>query len=910
MKKTQPRIQASTVITGHANADFDALAAMVAASKLYPDAVLIFPGTQERNLRNFFIESATYMFNFKQARDIDPKSVKKLVVVDTRQRSRVPHVEAILEESSPEIHLFDHHPDTEEDLPATQSIVKPWGSTTAIIVKLLREKKISLGAEEATMLGLGIFEDTGSFTFTSTTEHDFAAAAWLKEQGMDLNTIADLITRNLTSEQVTILNTLLQSAQTHDINGIPVVLAEATLEHYVGDFALLAHKMLDMENIKVLFAFGRMGDRVHIVARSRLPEVDVGQICTSLGGGGHGFAASASVKDRTLAQVKDELFGLLYSSVNPQKLVKEHMSTPAISVEDSATIQKAGEIMNRLNRKAVPIVSTKNHQVVGYLENQTATRAVSHGLGNMPVTEYMQRNVRTVEADDDLYPVMEIVVGQRQRLVPVVNSQKKLLGVITRTDLINTLVEEPARIPEVLLPEKRRERNITSVLRERLPDKHYGWLKLAGDLADRMNLPLYAVGGFVRDLLIGKKNLDLDLVVEGDGILFARELSRELHGRIRAHHKFRTAVVIFLDEEGEEQRFDVATARLEYYEYPAALPTVELSSIKMDLYRRDFTINAQAIQLNQKYFGRLVDFFGAQKDMKDKLVRVLHSLSFVEDPTRILRAIRFEKRFGFRMGPQTTRLVKNALGLGLLDKLSGSRLCNELRIICNDEKPLACLERIEEFGILRMVHPQMGLTPTKKLLLGELEQVINWYRLLYLTPSPSPWICYLLGLTINAKFTDVDTITKKLAFPDKQRHEFLLLRENSREAGMLLGRWAKNDESMSGLYAILSSIPIEGLLYLMSRSKTELQKKHISLYLTKLKDITVDITGEDLKHMGFSPGPAFGRVLRRLLSAKLDGHASSRKAQLEMAYSMLQEEAPKDACSYPQPYHKKYQSRK
>ena len=159
----------------------------------------------------------------------------------------------------------------------------------------------------------------------------------------------------------------------------------------------------------------------------------------------------------------------------------------------------------------------------------------------------------------------------------------------------------------------------------------------------------------MRDIMLSRPAIefdDVDLVVEGDGIAFARALAQELGGRVREHRTFMTALVIYTDENGDEQRVDVATARLEYCEYPAALPTVELSSIKMDLFRRDFTINAMALRLNKAQFGSLVDFFGGQGDIQRKTIRIIHSLSFVEDPTRIIRAVRFEQRYGFHISMQ------------------------------------------------------------------------------------------------------------------------------------------------------------------------------------------------------------------------------------------------------------------
>lgn len=885
--------QSETVITAHGNADFDALAAIIAASKLYPDAALIFPGSQEKTLRNFFMESATYFFNFQNLKDIDLDVVRTLVLVDTRQRPRLSHIQALLEKPGIIVHAYDHHPDSDDDVPYSKGIVKPWGATTSILALEMREQGITLTEDEATMLGCGIYEDTGSFTFSSTTEHDFQAAAWLRSQGMDLNVISDVLHRDLTAEQISILNDLLESATAHEINGVTVTMAEVSLEQYVGDFALLVHKMLDIQNIRTLFAMGRMQDRIVLVARSRTPDVDVGHICTSLGGGGHQYAASATIKDRTLSQVKDELFALLYTHINPQLLVKDLMSTPPVVVSADATIAQAVELMNRYGLKAVPVVESGSMRCAGVLDNIIATRALAHELGDIAVEEYMLRECSVVTPLSDLYPVIETIIGQRQRLAPVVEDGE-VVGVITRTDLINTLIEEPARIPETLQPEKNRERNVRSLMRERLPKRINELLRIAGEIGTEQETRVYAVGGFVRDLLLRRPNHDLDLVVEGDGIAYARALARTLKGRVRAHKKFKTAVVIYTPQEHkgrapEEQHIDVATARLEYYEYPAALPTVELSSIKMDLFRRDFTINALAVQLNPGSFGRLVDFFGAQRDIKEKNLRVLHSLSFVEDPTRILRAIRFEQRYDFQIGKQTLRLIKNALQLKLLQKLSGSRLFHELRLILEEEHPLPCLRSMAKLGLLHTIHPELELAPRREKLLEEIDRVLTWHRLLYVDPQPETWRVYLLGLCSGWDQDAVAELTRRFNFSPRLQKDFLSLRVQVFESNEQLMFWRNRKGPLSELYLILEKISLEGILFLMARSRRESIKRSISHYLTTLRGISPDITGRDLIALGVAPSPVIGELLAAILSAKIDGQAPTAAEQLALAQKKIRE---------------------
>ena len=883
-------LKPKSIITGHMNADYDALAAMVAAGKLYPEAVLVAPTMLERQGSHLFADSIAYLFNLRQPKECDLSGVTLLVVVDTHQAGRIEHVKDVLTNPGLEIHVYDHHPDSDNDLPANKSDIRLWGSSTAIITQLIAERGISLTEDEATMMGLGIFEDTGSFTFGSTTEHDFTAASYLRRFGMDLETISELLSTDLTREQVHVLNDMLRHAVTHTVHSIPITVTEITLDNFMGDLATLVHKLIDMENFKVLFVLAAMGDRVHMIARSKIPDIDVGLVCSSFGGGGHSFAASASIKNKPMAEIREQLLTALIPIVTPQMSVGLHMTSPAITVDEDTSTVQAEEIMTRYGLKAIPVI-TRNGNGFGLIEQHTAARAVAHKLGHLPVSEYMKRKVHTLAPDADLQEATEIILQQRQRLIPVV-SNDRVVGVLTRTDIIRLLVEDTLH-PHEDAPhsQEHRERNVAQLLRDRLPQDLVSILQEAGKLGDELSMPVYLVGGFVRDLLLKQENLDIDFSVEGDGIHFAEELAKRLHGRVRPHQKFKTAIVFYKNPAGREMHLDVATARLEYYEYPAALPTVELSSIKMDLYRRDFTINALAIQLNEKRFGMLIDPFGAQRDIKEKKISALHSLSFVEDPTRILRAVRFERRFEFRISGQTERLIKNALQLDMINKLSGSRLFNELKHVFDEKDVPACLRRMDGWKLLRMVHPMLRLTPARDILVASIDEVLAWYRLLYKDPMPRNWVVYLLGLTDNAKYPEVSALLDRLSFIERAKTDFMGLRESSRRAsGKLAVLQREGAVSMSALYETLKPVDIEGLLYLMARHGQEHNiGQDISLFLTRLKDVKVDINGMDLAGLGETPGPLFGEALKHVLSAKLDGLARTKDEQIALASRFLVE---------------------
>lgn len=877
------RLRAETVITCHTNADWDALASMIVLSRLYPDALLIFPGSMEAPLNQFYNEAAVHMFPFATLKDMETEAVRRVVLADTAQAARVPHVEALLAQS-PEIHVWDHHPANENDLPRAYARTDLVGSTCTLISEALEEQGQHLTCEEATILGLGIYADTGNFGYESTTPRDFEAAARLRRLGMDLRQVSDLVQHTITSRHVRMLNAMLDSAVTHQVGQLSVVMAVADMDVFVSDFALLAQKFLEMESCDVLFAMGNMDDKILIVARCRAPKsIDVGAVCRALGGGGHPSAASATVKDMALSEVKDAIFRHVYAQSHPDKTARDIMSGPAVGLEDDTSLYDSENLMTRYGLKAAPVFRKGTRQCIGYMEAQLTSRAVTHGLGDMPVAEYMQRHVFTVSPDATLQRLLDIIVGGRQRLVPVVENGETT-GVVTRTDLINMFLSDPARLP--IPREVPAERDLSRILRTRLPRGVQHLLREAQTLGDEMGVGVYAVGGFVRDLLLSRPAAefdDVDLVVESDGIVFAHQLARRLNGRVREHRTFLTALIIFHDADGVEQRLDVATARLEYYRYPAALPTVELSSIKMDLFRRDFTINAMAIRLNADRFGRLVDFFGGQGDVQRRIIRVIQALSFVEDPTRILRAVRFEQRYGFHLSVQCEKLTKNALKLELLNKVSGRRLLHELHLIFLEQTPQTSLMRLNELEVLAAVHPALALNQERTALLGHLREVLDWYRLLYYRQKPDVPRMYLLALTSGLSYTDAESVFQRLEISESAIPDLLQLREKLRTLVPALHGMARDSHiRISALYALLSPCDLETLLYLMARANSESVSRVLSQFICKWREIKPDITGKDLVDLGLTPGPSYAALLATALAAKLDGQAPTKREQLEV----------------------------
>ncbi len=880
-----PQPDKLTVITTHINADFDALASMLAAQKLYPDSLVVFPGSQEKNLRNFFIQSMVYLLNITSVKEIDITQIGRLVLVDTKQPHRIGLFKSILDRPDLQIHIFDHHPPMENDIDGELVVQETVGATVTLLTDILKQKQIEITADEATIMCLGIYEDTGSFTFPSTTEKDFRAAAFLLSKGANLNMIANLISREISPEQVGILNDMIQASSRYDINGVEVVLTSVTTDRYVPDFAFLVHKMVKMENLAVIFAIAQMENKVYVVARSRIPEVDVGEIITHMGGGGHTYAAAASIKNKTTTQVKQVLLKHLYEKIESQRLARHLMSSPPIMIAENLSCREAAEMLTRYNINALLVTRDKSQELSGIISRQILEKALYHKLHDVPVREYMTTEMVSVSSTAGILEIQENIIESKQRILPVIDNGI-VAGVVTRTDLLKVLIQQKQYDDAANMPQSQRQiharrRNILNFMKERLTTQRLEMLRDIGQVADGIGNAAYVVGGFVRDLFLYRSNEDIDIVIEGDGIAFAKKFAARHGARVHSHAKFGTAVIIFPDG----FKIDIASARLEYYKFPAALPIVEMSSIKLDLFRRDFTMNTLAIQLNPDKFSTLVDFFSAQKDIKEKVIRVIHNLSFVEDPTRVFRAIRFEQRFGFSIGKLTAGLIENAVKMDFFKRLGGRRIFAELRLVLEEENPTPTIARLQDYQLLQVIHSAIRMSNNQISLLNSTREVIAWHDLLFLEESYIKWAVYFMVLIRNCDLQTTRTICERLELAPRYRKIFLKDRLAADATLNRLERSLPNDNR--SLYKQLAGLSIEMILYMMACAHGRNVKRAISHFVTKLRYVTITVTGKDLMLHGLEPGPIYREIMRDVLDAKLDGLVKSREDELEFVENHL-----------------------
>ncbi|MCS7285943.1 MAG: CBS domain-containing protein [Anaerolineae bacterium] len=866
------------IILTHENADFDALASLLAAAKVYPPAIPVLPHRLNRNVREF-LSLYRDELPFFSPKDLPRLPVTRVIVVDTQSFVSLKGI-------SPQTHILfiDHHPLSRELDERMSYIGGDTGATTTILVEKLQEMKVAITPLEATLFLLGIYEDTGFLSYAGTTPRDVRCVAWLLERGADLSSAPSFLRYPLSEAQRELYNKLLNGSYPYELHGHSIIISMARAQGYVEEISTLAHLLRDLLEPDALFVLVDMGDRIQMVARSSVDSVDAGLIAARMGGGGHSKAAAAFLQGLTLSQARDMLLEILNSSIKPGITVSRIMSYGVHSLSPETTVNEAAEAMRKYGHEGFPVV--EDGKVVGILTRREIDKALQHGLGRNPIKFYMHKGDVSVSPDDPVEKVQKVMLEHGIGQVPVV-SEGKVIGIVTRTDLIKLWSGGIATKPASEIARK---------LEKALPPPLMDILKKAGEKAHQLGFSLYIVGGFVRDLLLGMPTLDLDLVVEGDAIALAKALARDFDGRVRSHTRFGTAKLIIENPQklalGYPHHLDFTSARIEFYEHPSALPEVEMSSIKQDLYRRDFTINTLAISLNPERFGELYDFYGGLKDLERGLIRVLHNLSFVEDPTRILRAVRLEQRLGFQIESRTLELVDNALDL--LDKVSGERIYHELRLTLQESEPEKALRRLEEIKVLKKIHPALdgnGWITEKFRALREEIPIAQEIGYDLSSPSPSRrahyepiGALYLALLTYRMRPEDLETLIRRLHPP---QDDSSLMRELQAFKEILKGL-SEGDLPPSAIYRLLS--PYSDRARFLARLLTDswLARQRLDLYQRNLRFVRPEIDGHYLQEvMKIPPGPVYRKILLALKDARLDGKVSSLEEEIALVEKIL-----------------------
>ncbi len=853
------------IILTHENADFDAVAGLLAASCLFPGAVPALPDHLNQNVAHFL---ALYQngLPFIRQTDIQPDSVSSIIVVDAQ---RISHIKGI--RADVPMQIIDHHP-LVSVLKEQQSFTgESVGAVTTLLVEQIRQQSIALNSLQATLLALGIYEDTGAMTYGTTTSRDILAAAWLVEQGAVLDTVRRFLAHPLNDEQQALLEKLISSIESRTIEGITVIVASATVDHYVTEVSSVAHRMRDMFDSTALFVLVQMPKSLQMVARSSDDVIDVGKVARVLGGGGHGRASAASIHGRTISECSALIWQALAQHIQPVTLVADLMSYGVHTVDSSEQLDKIVRQLRRIGHEGYPVVEAG--RVIGLLMRRDMDRAIEHGLGNLPVRDVMMDGAVTLHPEDSVFTLEQRMVETGWGQIPIIDNTGKLIGIVTRTDLIKHWVRAH---PSMDVENKTLSlQQIESVLGK--PSA-----RLIESIASRALVKeskLYLVGGVVRDLLLARRNLDIDFVVEGSAVDFVRDVQSQYGGRISTFLPFGTAKWI-LDESVAEKlkisidqlpsHIDFATARNEFYEHPTALPTVYNGSIKLDLHRRDFTINTLALQLSPATMsGHILDFYGGLVDLQAGKIRVLHSLSFVDDPTRILRAVRFERRLGFMIEARTSDLITSALPM--LGRITGERIRNELNLLLKENEPEQGLMELQNRGVLKAIHAAFVLDET----ITDRFHAVRAGKFPWSIDLSNPTDLYWHILAAQIPFQSMEAFCERLMF-GRTFADSLLQTAHLIEK---ISLFAQADLRPSEVVLHLDGSTELALLSVWLVNDNRQIRERIQRYWTTWRHIHAVTTGYTLREIGLKPGPCYSLILSRLRDARLDGEVQDEASE-------------------------------
>jgi len=881
------------LIITHENGDFDALASAVAASKLYPDSLILMPEPLQPNVRSF-VNLYRDLLPLIDPRDLGD-NLENMIVVDTNRRDRLGKWGQLIDNVR-SVAVYDHHPG-DEDLNADICVIEEVGATTTIMVEEIRRCKINLTDFEATLFTIGIYEDTGCLTYDITTGRDARAVAYLWEHGISTRLLQEYLRSPLTDIQKELFEEMIRKSEMLMLNNRRVLISATELDEYVIGASVLLHLLDEIEDASLTIVIIKMSDNIYLAARSRDDDLDLLELLAPFEVKGYPAAVSAHVKGSEPGQLKSSIIEHLSGALPPALTAETVASKPVFTIKSDISISDAEDILIERNFKGCPVVD--DGKLVGIISRRDLRKGLRSELGHAPVKGFMSRSLITAKPGESLTELRRTMVNNNIGRIPIVDRSDKLIGIVTRSDIFRHMSYLDRRgrfIREIktgepfgtFLPDHENinygaseSTNIQPLINKDVPVKARIILRQAGRLADREKVKVYLVGGIIRDLLLKyPPEKDLDFVVVGDAVAYAYKLQKLLGGTVRHYERFGTASLMLKDG----FRLDLVSARKEHYMSPAALPRVQRSGLRDDLYRRDFTINAMACSLSAENFGHLFDFYNGRLDLQNKLIRVLYEQSFSDDPLRILRAVRFEQRYDFNIETETMKLIEKAINKKYLDKVGRQRLHQELRLVYRELSPVKVLKRLEQLGLMPFLYPGVKTDRLTWHKLGKIEEVLNWTDNFDWDKKSDRELVYLGGLLFRLESEERSAIIKKLYL--------------SREKGAILNaaffetlaahkklNWPELNASQ--VASFLEHLPVETLLLTYALAEDDFVKRYLEQYITELRFVQPELDGSVLKEMGLKPGPLYRKIIERLKQAVLDGEVRGMREELKFVENYL-----------------------
>ncbi len=858
------------LITSHENLDFDGLSAMVACKILHPEGILVYSGKLDKEIKGF-INLYKYTLQIHSYSEINLEAVESLIIVDTNSKNRVGPIKELLHKGL-NITIYDHHKPTRESIAASKMIIKYYGSCTTILLQKIIKQNLEISPFQATLFLLGIYADTNCLTFKNTTHPDAEVVAYLFRKQADLDIVNEYLYEFSNETQDKLLMTLLTNLERIEVKKHQIYFAFSEHDDYINGLSNIASKITQIKNPDALFVISKMEDKTYIIGRSLEDDINIAEILEFFDGGGHRRAGSASVKNMPSQEIKEKILGLLKEKVTPQIKAKDIMSYPVKTLLEDMTVEKANRIMLRYGHTGMPVV--KNDQLIGIISRTDLDKAMIHNLSHAPIKGFMKQKVITISPDTSINEINELLSKHNIGRLPVMEGEQ-IVGIVTRTNLLQQIHGDS--IPQWYKSNYDQSHEFLDVQDkiQQLPEEMVSLITVVKKVAQKEDLKVFIVGGFVRDLLLKRNNFDLDFVVEGDAIRIAEKVNAYLKGRLISHKKFQTAVVKLPNQ----PHIDFVSARREYYEYPAALPKVEKSTIWNDLFRRDFTINCMAIELNGEKDYQLIDYFSGLDDLSNGLIRALYNLSFIEDPTRIFRAIRFASRLGFSIEEETKKFILQAVKDHMINKLSQDRIREEIHGIFKDENLINSLQLMKELNIFKSLNEGQDIS------LKEIHKVGNISKTLEVFHTINREDIRYSDIIVQQLLSSLslELIPRIINNYVSYRQSYHGIIEGLRRKNRVYAALRSRNADLYEIYSLLEFATDEMLIFYYNDCESNEIKHYLLYYKLKLQSISTIITGQDLLSLGIKPGPLFKRILKEVLKAKVQGYIYTKEDEISYA---------------------------
>jgi tRNA nucleotidyltransferase (CCA-adding enzyme) len=792
------------------------------------------------------------------------EDIETVIMADTIVASRLGEYKEVLSLAGIRLVAYDHHePNSASLAHIDEGHIRKCGATASLVTAALREQLVPVNPDEATLLALGIYEDTGSLLFPETTAFDVEQAAYLLKAGASLSMVARYVTTYLVPDQQTALENALSSAQVRTVAGAQIAFSIVHAERNVGNLSVIVHRLAQIIKAEALFLLYQTPQALYVLGRSdRL--LNVAELLAPLGGAGRIHAAASILRDGTCAETAQEHIVSEIAGRRAQwrQVVHDIMTPNPATVAQDRAAQDALQVMVNLGFSVLPV--ERDGHVVGVVAKKALEKTSLIRLRQKPVHYFLNTRIPSVPLTATVEELIQ-AFGTYNTGLLLVMEQDHLLGVVSRSDVLRYL--NSTAHPQSVVGATGGRVIARSDLNRLGGSDTAAILATIGQIADAEENRAYLVGGSVRDVLLGRPPNDVDIVTEKDVSGVAAAVAASFGTNVISYGRFMTHKVRIRGRE-----YDFAAARLEYYDFPGSLPTVAPATLIKDLLRRDFTVNALAMSLSERDFGTVIDATGGLKDLDARIIRMTYADSFIEDPARVLRAVAAQVRLGFLLEDGTQDKAREALELGLLNVRRNRRAQDEFKELLSGDRVVLSIAALCSLGCGLIGLP---LVPPRAAKLRLLSGLGNARTSVMRDPGAPSWVAPLLVWLGDIPSAELQEVLKDFGLSDRLAGAFRSWQRRERDVHRLLDQGSCK---VSTIAAKLKALPSPVLSILEARLPGSETAGSRDLLLTVLArmDRPPLVSGEDVVTLGIPEGRQVGLLLDQVRRLQLDGIIGSR----------------------------------